>query len=465
MKIKALVLLLLLPLIAVIPQNRNLENAMSSVVTVAVYKNSDFNQLFGFKTRSNVDEAYNKILDLSGSQGSGSGFVISRNNKKYIVTNSHVVEMASEERGSIYVYSINHTKYEVRIVGGDSFYDFALLEFVDQPGPEIKTVDFRKNDVFIGEKVFAIGNPLGEYPYSVSDGIIGGKNRLRDGATGRFGFLQSTATVIWGNSGGPLVDESGSVVGINSQIEIVKRGYNVFIQPQINFALEAGIANKLTDDVLKNNGFIKRAYLGVEIDRKYTVDHNNVVQFRTSHPVLSNVFQNSPSYTELKKYVGYQIKEINGSPVLNTQTALGELEKVIPNSNVKFTFINPQSGMESSVTVKSVELNPKLAGDLVKEVINFTSTVKYISDEDGLILQFTDSGSSFRILGAGTYKENFTKMWKVKSTSELAAAIRINGIYGEIDLISIPVNGDFNNMEVTNINFSDGNSYRRIVYY
>jgi S1-C subfamily serine protease len=143
-----------------------------------------------------------------------------KNGTKYVITNAHVIENALDEEGSIYVYSINRTKYEVKVLGGDSFYDIAVLEFVDTPGPEITTVKFKTEEPRLGEPVYAIGNPLGEYPYSVTDGIISAKNRVRGCYTGKFGFLQTTATVIWGNSSGPLVDAKGDVAGINSQISL-----------------------------------------------------------------------------------------------------------------------------------------------------------------------------------------------------------------------------------------------------
>ncbi|MFA5196616.1 MAG: trypsin-like peptidase domain-containing protein, partial [Bacteroidales bacterium] len=169
-----------------------LENVLSSVVTVSVERTEDTKQLLGFRG-SEAETAYEKILDLSNSKGSGSGFIIEKNGKKYVITNAHVIENASELAGSIYIYSINRKKYEAKVVGGDSFYDIAVLEFITPPGTEVSTVYFSAKNPRIGEKVFALGNPLGEYPYSVSDGIISAKNRIRSGLTGKFGFLQSTA--------------------------------------------------------------------------------------------------------------------------------------------------------------------------------------------------------------------------------------------------------------------------------
>src|SRR5688500_7291186 len=116
----------------------NLENAIQGVVTVAVYKTEAIASQLGARgANTAIEEAYSKALDLSGASGSGSGFVILKDNKSYVVTNAHVIENASDASGSIYVYTINRKKYEVRVLGGDTFYDLAVLEFIDKPGPEI----------------------------------------------------------------------------------------------------------------------------------------------------------------------------------------------------------------------------------------------------------------------------------------------------------------------------------------
>ena len=289
-----------------------LENAMSSVVTVSVEKTDNTKQLLGFRGQDS-DIAYEKALDLSKSKSSGSGFVIIKNNKKYIITNAHVIEQASELKGSVYVYSINRTKYEVKIIGGDSFYDIAVLEIVGATGPEIKPISFSSKDSRVGEKVFAIGNPLGEYPYTVSDGIISAKNRVRNGLTGKFGFLQSTATVIWGNSGGPLVNEKGQVVGINSQIAFANAGNQQIWQPQINFALEGLLSNRLNDNIINNNGRVKRCYLGIQLSQSYEYSAYYKLMggdgwlLVDSIPVITGAISGSPAEKFLKDKIGYQV--------------------------------------------------------------------------------------------------------------------------------------------------------------
>ena len=244
-----------------------LENTLKGIVTVAIYKTDFAKKPLGFRGAPS-DLAYSKVLDLSGAKESGSGFIVEYNNKYYVITNAHVVENAASQDGSIYVYTISYKKHAAKIVGGDTFYDLAVLEFTEPvPDGEIEALKFKPEEARLGDQVFAIGNPLGDYPFSVSDGIISAKNRIRGGITGRFGFLQTTATIIWGNSGGPLVDINGNVAGINSQIAFADRDNSSIWQPQINFALEANIAQRLIHDILDNNGLVKRAYLALRLLR------------------------------------------------------------------------------------------------------------------------------------------------------------------------------------------------------
>jgi serine protease DegQ len=332
-----------------------LERSLSSVVTVAVYRIQENKEVLGYRgAPKGSDVAYEKTLDLSEALTKGSGFVINRNGKYYVITNAHVVESASEEPGSIYVYTISRGKDEVRIVGGDSFYDVAVLEFVTNPDSDVTYLDFKKEEPRIGETVYAIGNPLGEYPYTVTNGIISAKNRVREGITGKFGFLQTTATIIWGNSGGPLLDMNGKVAGINSQIAFAKapNGEEI-IQSQINFALEAAIAERIINDVLTNNGRVNRAFLGLEISQKFSMSYDwysgNSIYQEDSLPVITGVIPGSPAYSLMANKIGAEILKINGVAVRNVEEALGELEKVKPQSPVKLTVL--KNGLREEVTI------------------------------------------------------------------------------------------------------------------
>ena len=330
-----------------------LEHALGGVVTVAVYKTADYSQPFGF----GAADAYEKLLNLSGAMESGSGFCVQRNGKNYIVTNCHVIEGAADDAGSVAVFSMTRTKYPMHVVGADSFIDIAVLEFADKPpGPEIVNLKFTTDAPRLGEKVFAIGNPYGEYPYAISSGIVGGLNRVRAGSTGKFGYLESTATIIWGNSGGPLVNEGGDVAGMNTGIEIRQRFNQYFIEPQINFALEAAVASRAVDDIIAS-GRVHRAFLGVRFSQDFGAPRTNTdPEFVDigAKPIINDVLPDSPAAAALTQYKGAVVTKVNDASVDNIEEVLAALEAVRPGDTC--TVWLDQNGHTSKVAVKTDEL-------------------------------------------------------------------------------------------------------------
>lgn len=445
-----------------------LDKAIGAVVTVAVYKTEKDNKALGFRGQDNADLAYEQILDLGSRRSSGSGFVVEKNGKKYVITNAHVVENASEKSRALYVFSIDRTKYEVKIVGGDTYFDFAVLEFVTPPGDEIETIKFTNKAPRIGEKVFAIGNPLGEYPYTVTDGIISAKNRVRNGITGKFGFLQSTATVIWGNSGGPLVNQSGEVVGINSQIAFAPRGKESIWQPQINFALEHEICMRLLDDVITNKGLVRRAYVGLEVTQKYDYEEwmswfgGSPWVLRDTLPVINKIIPGSPAASVLKDKVGAQIYSINGVRVRNNSEVLGEFESTRPGSTIKLTIVTKKG--KETVSIKTQEISVNSLERVALSVIEDGNKYKLIKNDDGSVsirrtgtedntaktekekkgskskkskiakIYKLKANTNYKIVSAGIKLKNFTSKYRVKKMSDLGAALRLTGESGIFQL-------------------------------
>ncbi|NLJ08248.1 MAG: trypsin-like serine protease [Sphingobacteriales bacterium] len=472
-----------------------LENALSAVVTVAVYKMDYANKTLGYRGDNNVDMAYDHALRLDGAKGSGSGFVITRNGKKYIITNAHVVQDASDERGSIKVYSISGKAYDVRILGGDSFYDIAVLEFITQPGAEITTLDFKKTEPRIGESVYAIGNPLGEFPYSVSSGIISAKNRVRGGYTGKFGFLQTTATIIWGNSGGPLVDQAGKVAGVNTKIAYATSptGEQV-IQSQINFALEAKIAERVVNDIINNNGRVRRAYFGLEISQKsnyrYISKSTYDYVLSDSIPVISGIIPNSPAATIFNQYMGWGITHVGNVEVRSVEEVLGEFEKVLPGASVVLT-------LKSGSTVKKVSIT---AGELLDQqlediglyVMDQITKMSLVEKQPNLLVSLNEnkyykyqgnkyssaplnkasnspsspSYSNYYLIAAGIVNKDFVNMWKTEQLKYFGAVMRICGIAGVVDFYLLKPNDNIENVQTMRHYLSgDENILKETLWY
>jgi serine protease Do len=187
---------------------------------------------------------------LQEAQSLGSGFIISADG--VIVTNNHVVEGADE----IYVFLGDGTRLKATLVGADNKADLAVLK-VDA-GHDLPFVEFGDSDTaLVGDWVMAVGNPFG-LGGSVSLGIVSARNR--DIEAGPYDdFIQTDAAINQGNSGGPLFDMNGKVVGIATAI-IARSGSSV----GIGFAVPVNLARPVIDQ-LREYGETRRGWLGVGI--------------------------------------------------------------------------------------------------------------------------------------------------------------------------------------------------------
>src|SRR5476651_766231 len=179
----------------------------------------------------------------------GSGFIISADG--YILTNAHVVDGADE----ITVRLTDKREFIAKVIGADKRTDVALIKIEATGLPMVKLGD--PNKLKVGEWVLAIGSPFG-FDNTVTAGIVSGKGRSLP-QENLVPFIQTDAAVNPGNSGGPLFNLRGEVVGINSQIYSRTGGYM-----GLSFAIPIDVAMKVKDD-LQKFGKVNRGRLGVAI--------------------------------------------------------------------------------------------------------------------------------------------------------------------------------------------------------
>ncbi|QFU07459.1 putative periplasmic serine endoprotease DegP-like precursor [Rhodobacteraceae bacterium THAF1] len=183
------------------------------------------------------------------SQALGSGFVISEDG--YIVTNNHVIEGADE----INIEFFNGEELPAEIIGTDPKTDIALLKVTSEA--PLQPVPFGdSNDAAVGDWVMAMGNPLGQ-GFSVSAGIVSARNRALSGTYDD--YIQTDAAINRGNSGGPLFNMDGEVVGVNTAI-LSPNGGSI----GIGFAMSSNVVTKVVDQ-LREFGETRRGWLGVRI--------------------------------------------------------------------------------------------------------------------------------------------------------------------------------------------------------
>lgn len=183
------------------------------------------------------------------SSALGSGFVISEDG--YVVTNNHVIEGADE----ILIEFTSGDELPATVVGTDPNTDIALLK-VEAKGPLTYVTFGDSNTARVGDWVMAIGNPLGQ-GFSVSAGIVSARNRALSGSYDD--YIQTDAAINRGNSGGPLFDMDGNVVGVNTAI-LSPNGGSI----GIGFSMASNVVSRVVDQ-LKEYGETRRGWLGVRI--------------------------------------------------------------------------------------------------------------------------------------------------------------------------------------------------------
>ncbi|MEK6829191.1 MAG: trypsin-like peptidase domain-containing protein [Nanoarchaeota archaeon] len=167
-----------------------------------------------------IEDAVQSVVTIKTDIAQGTGFIISTDG--YIVTNYHVVEGA---KAAVVITSDGENHQQVSLIGYDSNLDIALLKI---DGTYNKLTLANSDNVNVGEKVIAIGNPLG-LQFSVSQGIVSAVHR--EGSNGLQAYIQTDAALNPGNSGGPLINTDGKVIGINN--------FKIGSSESLGFALES----------------------------------------------------------------------------------------------------------------------------------------------------------------------------------------------------------------------------------
>lgn len=186
---------------------------------------------------------------------SGSGVIIS--NDGYIITNNHVIENTTNNS----VILADGTELPAKVIGSDMFSDLAVLK-VDGKVPAIAKLG-NSDNLKPGETVIAIGSPLGDFKNTVTVGVISATERQIDTGKGyqMQGLIQTDAAINQGNSGGPLVNLAGEVIGFNTLI-VRGGGYGTAVAEGLGFAIPSNTARAVTAQII-DKGYFSYAYLGV----------------------------------------------------------------------------------------------------------------------------------------------------------------------------------------------------------
>ena len=354
------------------------------------------------------------------SSALGSGFIIDE--KGIVVTNNHVIDGAED----IVVQVNGEKKFNAKVIGADPLSDIAVLQLDTKE--KFIPVKFGDSDkARIGDWVIAIGNPFG-LGGTVTSGIISARNRSI-GLSRYEDYIQTDASINSGNSGGPLFDMNGDVIGINTAI--LGRSGNV----GIGFSIPSNSA-KIVIDQLIEFGETKRGWLGVRIQdvTKEIAEVENLDEPRGA--LVASVAPNSPSEKAgvkagdiILEFNGERIQEMKELPIIVARTEVGKKVKVkIWRNKKEITKTITLGRLETSEDFKVAEKNTPLKEQKIESL---KITVRELSKEDIKTRNLPNQTSGLVIT-------------QIDNNSPLANSIEVNSIILEAQKKKIKSSDDLN---------------------
>lgn len=304
------------------------EQVSPAVVSVSVVKKMTQEELLQQQVPEVLKRFFGNQIIIPNQQipqektAYGSAFFISKDG--YLLTNHHVVEDASK----VTIMLNDRREIDATVVGSDARTDVALLKVNGNNFPALTTGNV--DQLKVGQPVLAIGSPFG-FDYSASAGIVSAKSRNMMGESS-VPFIQTDVALNPGNSGGPLFNQQGQVVGVNSRIFSGTGGYM-----GLSFSIPIDVAMDVADQ-LKKNGKVTRSYLGVMLQ---DIDRNLAEAYKLPKPEGSLITQIAPDSPAAKAGFksGDVILKYNGSPISRTSELLNYLNRTIPNQTVKLEVL------------------------------------------------------------------------------------------------------------------------------
>jgi serine protease Do len=326
----------------------------------------------------------------------GSGFIISADG--FVVTNNHVIENADE----IEIEMIDGTLIQAEVFGRDEKTDIALLKVSFETDlPFVEFGDATKARA--GDWVLAIGNPLGQ-GFSVSAGIISARGRSLNGSYDD--FIQTDAAINRGNSGGPLFDMEGKVIGVNTAI-LSPNGGSI----GIGFSMSSSVVQKVVDQ-LRNFGETRRGWLGVRI-QDISKDVADALGLENTEGALVTDVPEGPARDAGLKS-GDIILEFDGKIINSTKTLVRVVADSAVGKSVPVKILRDAEELIKSVTLGRLEdalasnmgSKPKMQKSIIISGMTLSTITDQIrtemeldSDFDGLLVSNVEVGSDAQIKG------------------------------------------------------------------
>ncbi|MBC7476877.1 MAG: DegQ family serine endoprotease [Pseudorhodobacter sp.] len=322
------------------------------------------------------------------SEALGSGYIISADG--YIVTNNHVIDGADDIQ--IEMFGADKKVFKAKLVGTDLKTDVALLK-IESPTP-LPFVAFGDSDKMrVGDWVVAMGNPLGQ-GFSVSAGIVSARGRELNGTYDD--FLQTDAAINKGNSGGPLFNMNGEVIGMNTAI-LSPSGGSI----GIGFSMSSNVVHKVVDQ-LKQYGETRRGWLGVRI-QDVTQDVADAMGLASASGALVTDVPNGPgkdagilSGDVITSFNGKDVKDSRGLVNLVADAPIGESVPVVVQRAGAAVNVSVKLGRREDAEAQAIpaadKSTPKPAAPATADVMGLTLMPLTNDMTEGLGMAAGDKG-------------------------------------------------------------------------
>jgi len=329
---------------AAIPATVHIKTKATRTASNNLPKKSPFGDLFDL----DMDDFFGDRLRSMPQMASGSGAIISEDG--YIVTNNHVIDGADE----INVTLSNKRSFKAKLVAADPSSDLAVIK-IDARGLPMMLYG-NSDNVRIGQWVLAVGYPL-NLEATVTAGIISAKGRTldinrRQSTTPVESFMQTDAAVNPGNSGGPLVNTEGKLIGINSAIASPTGAYAGY-----SFTIPVNIVSKIIADLMKF-GTVQRAYLGIEYPREHLSDEDkrqNGIKDDEGVFVMRVPEDGAASKAGIRK--GDVITKINGVPVVSGAEMVGQIATYRPGDRISLSYMRDGKEITTNLQLRNISGN------------------------------------------------------------------------------------------------------------
>ena len=316
---------------------------------VQVYKNTK-DSIVNIRTKKTVVvNTYNPLEELlfgrSGGEEKresgalGSGFVVSEDG--YIVTNNHVVSNADE----IFVKFSDGREYKTKLIGTSPEVDIAVLKI--ESNEKFKPLEFSDSDkVEIGQWSIAFGNPMGLND-SMTVGVVSASGRSSLGIEEIENFIQTDAAINQGNSGGPLIDINGKVIGVNTAILSTSGG-----SVGLGFAIPSNLVSVVKDSIISTGKF-EKPYIGVYLNNLDSEKIKALNIKSTNGVLIAKVIENGPA-AKAGMQANDVVVAVNGKSVNSAGAFIGELAAKKIGETVELSIIRNSQTLKIRVALEEV---------------------------------------------------------------------------------------------------------------